>query len=256
MTLPIHKLGKLAPRHDKRTLRLERFFTADLAPAPAELLPPSITFPIDGNDRIGDCGFVGQAHAEQFVSTMQLDPVILSEVDVIAGYSEVTGYNPTTGDNDNGVVLLDALNWWRTNGIAGHKCDAFASVHPTNIEHIKQAILLGGFVYAGIELPIAWQGETKWDVPHLNFFLRFLHARNTDNDPGSWGGHCVVFIGYDAEGVFVSTWDQVLKLTWAALQVYCSETYFVILPEWFKDNKDARGIDRAAILASVAAITA
>ena len=51
-----------------------------------------------------------------------------SDKQVVAAYSAITGYNPSTGANDNGAVEIDVLNYWRQTGIAGHKIGAYVAL--------------------------------------------------------------------------------------------------------------------------------
>ena len=57
------------------------------------------------------------------------------------------------------------------------------------IPDVATAIWLFGGAYIGVELPISAQTQDVWDVP----------ANLTpDDEPGSWGGHAVYLVGYEA----------------------------------------------------------
>jgi hypothetical protein len=92
----------------------------------------------------------------------------VTDQQVIAAYSAITGYDPATGANDNGARELDVLKYWRTTGIAGHQIGAFAEVGPTNHQEVGQSIYLFGGLYLGLNMPNTAQAQTSagepWDV--------------------------------------------------------------------------------------------
>ena len=73
---------------------------------------------------------------------------------------------------DKGAVELDVLNYWRQQGIAGHKIDAYAAFDSTNGETTRQAISLFGGICTGLALPLSAQQQGVWDVPSLWSRLR------------------------------------------------------------------------------------
>lgn len=155
--------------------------------------------------------------------------------DVIKAYSAVSGYDPNTGENDNGAVELDVLNYWRKHGIASHKIFAYAALQPRNHSHIKAAVYLFGGVYIGLALPLSAQNQDIWDIPHGGF------AGN--GRPGSWGGHSVNVCSYDEHFLTVVTWGALKKMSWAFADHYMDEAYSVLS----KDFIDGKGIAPNAI---------
>ena len=73
--MPSRRFGKHPPKIDYRTLRLKDYLTNDLpAPPPAvntltrvdaklKISDPTVLFPMDGNDTLGDCTIAALAHA-------------------------------------------------------------------------------------------------------------------------------------------------------------------------------------------------
>ncbi len=71
-------------------------------------------------------------------------------------------------------------------------------------------------------------------------------------EPGSWGGHAVVVVGYDASGVTIVTWGALKRITWAGWGAYCDEAYAILSPDW----KGAEGFDYAQLTFDIAALRA
>ena len=100
---------------------------------------------------------------------------------------------------------------------------------------VQQALFLIGPVYIGVNLPLSAQGATSWDVP--------AGGPTGNGAPGSWGGHCVPIVAYDASGVTVITWGAKLLATWAFLAAYMDEDYVPVS----QDFVDAQGEDPAGL---------
>jgi hypothetical protein len=222
------KLGKQAVRHDPRTLLLASYATPAL-PAP----PPSLdlTTKIKGawgmmdNDQIGDCTCAAAGHLMmEWTSNAKPKMFTPSNAQIVAAYSAITGYNPKTGANDNGAVELDVLNYWRQQGIAGHKIQAFVATEPSNDTHIMDAVWIFGGCYIGLQLPKTAQTQTQnnqpWSVPQ--------QGPSGDGAPGSWGGHAVPVVAYDARSLTVVTWGALQTMTWGFWTAYCDEAYAII----------------------------
>src|SRR5690349_9107144 len=105
-----YKLGKLAPKFEDRDLKLARYFTPQLPPPPPQCLwSPSVkSWPLHDNDKIGDCALVAHSH-DLLCKTANSDgrdrAVVVPTAKVIQAYSAITGFDPRTGDNDNGTVM-------------------------------------------------------------------------------------------------------------------------------------------------------
>jgi len=235
------KLGKLTPKHDPRTLQFAKYLTGSLP-----TLPPSLNngsrvadWGMMDNDKLGDCAFAGIGHMELLWTTDATTPFRPTDAEIVAAYSAVTGYNPADPNSDRGTVLLDALNYWRKTGVAGHKIDSFMAMELGNLTHLKAAILLFGCVYTGIALPLTAQTQAVWSVvPHT-----------PDNEAGSWGGHCVPLVGWDQNGNFVCvTWGQEKRLTANFWKRYADESWAVSSPDWLAANgRSPSGLDMAQL---------
>jgi len=185
MPLP---LGKLPPRLDSRTLQLTDYLRSPHA-RPSEqgtallvkrALPPAPrsvdwtakirSWPMFSNDTLGDCTAAAAAHMIQCWTANASHAFTPTNVQVIAAYSATGHYVPGNPSTDSGAVELDVLNFWRQQGIAGHKIDAYVAFNPQNFEHARQAINIFGGIYIGLALPLSAQNQDVWDVP--SFFSR------------------------------------------------------------------------------------
>ncbi len=240
-------LGKLAPRHDRRTLQLSAFVDRNLLPAtqPRRDWGQRVSnWGMLANNLVGNCTIAGGAHLAMAMAANTGKPFRPSDAQAIADYSRVSGYDPKTGANDNGAVLLDVMKFWRTSGICGHKIDGFVAVHPLDHQLIDFAIDYLGGVIKGVNLPLAAKRMTNlWSVPRHPFGYQWA--------PGTWGGHAVPDIGYDRLlGLYRTvTWGTEINCTDAFHDRYCDEVFAVIdIVDWLGGNKvTPSGLDLAKL---------
>ena len=132
--------------------------------------------------------------------------------------------------------FLQALKWWLRRSKAPEdgkpdseppaldqvglrKISAFAAWEPGNIEQLKGTIATLGGVLLGLRMPVTAQYQRVWAVPPggpVNW-----------GAPGSWDGHCVVAVGYNAECVQCVTWGGIRLVTWQFIATYCEEGFAV-----------------------------
>jgi len=230
------KLGKHPARHDPRTLLLASYATPALPAPPAKLnLATKVKnqWGMMDNEQLGDCTCAAAGHLiMEWTANAQSKMVTPPDSDIVAAYSAITGYNPTTGANDNGAVELDVLNYWRQQGIAGHKIEAFVALEPSNHTHIMDAVWIFGGCYIGVALPKSAQHQTStkqvWSVPP--------QGTGGDGAPGSWGGHAVPVVAYDSRGLTVVTWGALQTMTWGFWAAYCDEAYAILSPDFLKQK--------------------
>ena len=232
-------LGKLPPVHDTRTPQLADYLHGNLPSAPpvtvrAEIAHPA--FQMFGNDRLGDCTCAGMGNAVAFWTALSGQPDAVTTGDVITAYEAVSGYDPATGDNDNGANELDVLKYWATVGVGGHKIAGYAAIDLGSQPLVESAVYVFDGAYIGVALPATAQGQDVWDV---------VPGAGSAAFPGSWGGHCVFVVDYDAAGVFVVTWGAVKQMTWAFWDAYVDEAYAVISDDALNATSDetAEGYD-------------
>lgn len=235
------KLGKRAPRHDVRTLQLADYLQPGVLPT----IPTAQdwggkvpSWPMMANDRIGDCTCAAAGHLieEWTFNVSSASEVILPDSAIIAAYSAITGYDPGTGQNDNGAAEIDVLNYWRQTGIGGHKVDAYVALEPGNHDHVRAAVYLLGGCYIGLALPVSAQTQRVWAVPP--------HGAHGHGAPGSWGGHAVPVVAYDVLTLTVVTWGALKRMTWGFWDAYCDEAYGVLSADFVNSSSiAANGID-------------
>ena len=251
----LFKLGKLAPKIDKKTLRLSYYVDYAVLPPPPESCDwgckiPS--WPMLKNDVLCICAIAGPGHMYQLWTTYTKPaPHIPSDKEVIKAYSKVSGYDPQTGENDNGCYLLDVLKYWRNSGIGGHKIIGFIALSPYRTQ-IKTGLWLFGGLDIGIALPKYIEPTMStgddWDVPSAS-------VKPEDAQPGSLGGHCVNIIAYNEKGLTCATWGRTQFMTWGFVSAYVDEMYAVYSKDWFKQNKAPNGFDNKQLLKDLDNIT-
>ena len=237
------KLGRLAKRHDPRTLQMARYLDeSKLPPIPATLAVVKVpTWPMYGNDRLGDCTCAAAGHMVEAWTeaagkfTMPLD----ADVEHF--------YIPVTGHADTGRNEISVLNAWRKVGFGGDKITAYTEVEITE-KQVQTGTYLFGGLYTGVALPITAQAQAhEWSVVG--------DGKTGDSAPGSWGGHAVPFVGYDKTGVYLVTWGFVMKATWGFVKTYFDEAYAVLSNDWLtKTGGDIHGFNLAQLETDLAAI--
>ena len=244
------QLGKAPAVHDPRSLRLADY-TAAVPKPPPEVHRSHREFPwgMLGNDRIGCCTCSAAGHMIEGWQMEAGAPVSqIADRDVIQAYSAVSGYDPTTGTNDNGAQELDVLKLWRSTGIASHKIAAWVDFDWRNATQIKQAIYLFGAAYVGIGLPVTAQAQTGggvWDVPPGGL--------TGEGAPWSWGGHAVPVVSYDSQRLAVITWGAVQLMTWRFLGSYGDEAHAVLSQDMLRGGK-SNGLNVQQLNADLAAL--
>ena len=218
------KLGryKSPQRLLAKCLKLSDYLDAQKLPPPpvyrdwtAGIVQP---FGMMMNDSIGDCTCAGAGHAIQTLSNAANPPMLtISDEDVVAAYSAITGYDPKDQNTDQGACLVDVLNYWMKNGIGGHKIAGFVTV---SAQHIRAACEFFGGTYSGVGLPITAQSQDVWDVPAAGL--------SGEGAPYSWGGHCIWIPAYDA----CITWAQRKRFTPAFEAAYVDEHHAVVTTDF------------------------
>lgn len=251
------KLGKLAPKIDKRTLKFR-----DYLKAPKEVVIPYPTpkqdyiskvpsFPLYGNDILGDCVEAASGHMIQMWDAYaNPSKPIPTRAQIVSAYSAITGYIPGDPSTDNGTVILDALNYWKSNGIAGRKIVGYAALNPGDLIELRQAVELFGCAMIGVQLPVTAQDQEAWTVK----------STTGDGSPGTWGGHCLPVGAYDYTTPDkirneIVTWGQTMLMSNNFYKEYSDEAYVVFSEEFMEPSGlSASGFDLAALEADLAAL--
>jgi hypothetical protein len=239
--MPNYRFGKNPPKNDYRTLHFGKYLTPQLGAPPTsynvltERVFPKLhttdlseLFPMDGNDFWGDCTIAALAHASTVYHGLLGTRKIMSEMDVLRFYSNLTG------GVDSGASGLDALNYWRQHVESGEKVITFASISPQKHEHVKQAIRLFGGAFVGFQVQYWCQESFAAHEPWIPSVL-------------TTQGHAVYAVGYDEKGLSMLTWGSIQKGTWEWWDECVDEAYAILPPE-AKQHGFAPGFDYAQLL--------
>jgi hypothetical protein len=222
--MPSFRFGKHPPKVDYRTL-LYKTYTGDAVQAPPaadNTLPrvyaklgvndPTILFPMDGNDTLGDCTIAALAHA------VTVYRGLAGKRDIMTQQTAVKLYMHLTGGVDSGLNELDVLNYWQSHPVAKDKIIAYVKIDPKNHAHVQQAIWLFGGVYLGFQV-------------QQNCVQEFNAHQPWTPGPLTNDGHAVFAVGYDQDELTVLTWGNTQLATWAWWDECVDEAYAILPPD-------------------------
>lgn len=231
--LSAKKLGRKAVVTDSRTLRLSRYFTAQLPPPPAAVdwSKGQTSWGEMLNDSLGCCTCAAIGHAVQVWTANASKEAAILDVQILGIYERWCGYNPADPSTDQGGVELYVLRDYQAQGFAGTTLKAFAAVLPNNQTHVEQAINLFVGLYIGMDIP-AYIMPDDGNVPAL-----------WDLNPGAdntiIGGHAVYVYGYDKVGPKFISWGGNYQMSWAYFVKFVDEAYALISPSMFEADGNA-----------------
>ena len=237
--------GKLPARHNLGTLALSNYTKMSaLAFPPVKAWERPIELGMLGNDEVGDCTVAGFYHMlmTQRSVAQAGNPLIVTTPQALADYSAITGYDPTTGSNDNGALCADVLTYFQNKDMILGK----ASVDFHNTDMVKAAIYTFGCLYTGFTVPQSTVNELQHGIdPTFNFI---------PNDTRTNEGHCVNFVGYGRSGAAFDSWGKVYHMGWDYLLQWFDEAYVVVTPDWIKaSGKSPSGLDLTGLVADMTA---
>lgn len=247
MTLPLPALGRLRPHpsgHPHRAVRLSPFLSPALRPRPSVVPDPRAAFDAYGNLEIGDCAVAMAGNLDR--AWLPGQPPRISLAAVLSAYTIVSGYDPAQPASDTGAIISDVLALWTSvgaGGIGGDVLAAFAEIDHSSPYHLQLAVDLFGGAVIGVNLPVSAQGEETWEVRGPGPF-------EGEDEPGSWGGHCVCAVGYGATGITVVSWGKLMFASWAWLAAYMDEAWAVVSA----DFQAPPGVDLVGLRAELARV--
>lgn len=216
------KLGRLPNDPAKPRLRLA--LTAS-ASGSADWLSRVPSYPMYGNDRIGDCTCAAAGHMLQAWTAYASAEVTVPDDAVLSAYEAVSGYNPATGANDNGAVMQDVLGYWRKIGIGGHKILAFAQIDHTNPAQVRAAIEAFGGLYVGVNFPAS--AMTQFDQHQPWTVVAGSQIE---------GGHAIHVGAYTGAELTCVTWGALQGLDQSWWNQYVEEAWVVVTQDWIAAN--------------------
>lgn len=230
------KLGRL-PARPVALGDLTHYLTSPLPAPPAAVAAPHVTYPMAGNDTYGDCTIAGVVHTDQATASLTGEPWTYPGDPVVEAE-----YFKLTGGQDTGLVETNVLQVWTGPGLFGHKLAAFAPLAVKHTKTIKQGVALCGATYMGVVVTQTDQERFAEGLPWIV---------TDDHDP--IGGHCIVYVGYNAQGPIAVTWGKLQQVTWGWHAAQCEEGYVVITAE-VKNRGALRGLDFDALDADLKAL--
>lgn len=230
------KWGVTAP------LLFAKYLTPELPPPPTkvywEYKIPEAAWGMFGNDTIGDCTCASIAHMIMMVTAHTGKLFIPEKKEIIKMYSEVSGYDPMTGRNDNGSDLPTVLNYWRDRGISGHKILQWGDISVNDVNAQKQAIHIFGATDDAVQLPDSAMrqihDEEPWDIEHKYRII---------------GGHSIPRFGYGSQGCTCVTWGKLQQGSWDWWIRFLMECCAVVTEDWIKaDGLTPSGFNKDALI--------
>jgi hypothetical protein len=181
---------------------------------------------MDGNDSVGDCTCAEIDHTVKALQIAAGNPEVQStEAEVVALYSAVTGYAPSNPNSDQGAMMQDVRNYWRTHGITlggqKHTILLFAQVDHGDHALIKWCIARFGEVGIGFNFPASAMQQFNAGQP-------WTVVQGSQIE----GGHAVGAVGYDADYVYVTTWGTVQRMAWGFFDKYVDEAWTQLSSEF------------------------
>lgn len=215
----------------ERSLHLKDFLTGQLPPYPiADVSSVPGPWPMDGNDRYGDCVVAMVDHGLQIINqSLGVQYTNWSTAKIVDYYrSQNPDFDPSGGPNgpgsdaDGGMIVQDFLSYLAKEGtLLG-----FASFDPTNEAEVKAATWLFLSPFTGVDLQVAQQTQATWDYV-----------------PGSpeWGGHAIPLLGYRGvpDDFTCVTWGDEGDMTARFVRLLMSEAWVPVTRE-LVDHPDFR----------------
>lgn len=245
------KLGKLPATFDKRDLMMVQYETKepDKREAPIGFGHYNLIseWGMLGNDNHGDCVWAGGDHETMMWNAEAGVTVNFTPDNALADYAAVTGFDPQTGNNDNGTNMRDALNYRRQTGLIDasgnrHQIGAFVALEAGDWHQMLRALWLFDAVAIGVQFP-----STAMD--QFNAHKPWSYHKSATIE----GGHYVPVVGRDHVSMIdVVTWGRVQPMTRSFYQHYCDEAYAVLSLEMLKDGKSLEGFDLTSLQSDLA----
>jgi hypothetical protein len=202
------------------------------------------------NDTLGDCVIAGIGHVVGVLTAGATgSPFVYTNDQIIQLYSAIGGYVPGQPSTDQGCDEQTALNYWENNGApaGSHRIAGWLSVNAADPTEYRAALWLFENLYFGLELPDAW-------INPMPAESGFTWNAAGPADPNN--GHCVVGVGYTAQGVTIDTWGMTGTLTDKAIAKYGTqdshgEVYTVVSQDAISQasQKAPNGFDWSQLIA-------
>jgi hypothetical protein len=183
----------------------------------------------------GDCAWAGPAHETMEAARNARRPVpAFSGKTIVSQYSAYSGYDPTTGANDNGSDVQAVLAWRQSKGLLDDAGNAYrigktVTLTPGDMAQLWAATYLFECVGIGVQLQAAQMDQfdagQPWD---------YVAGSAVD------GGHYIPVMGDNG----LISWGERVGFTPAFIAHCCDEAYAYVDPERYSTvtGRTAEGI--------------
>jgi hypothetical protein len=221
-------------------------------PASVDFCSEVTSWPMSLNDTLRDCTIAAANHTQmawnQFAHGSNTP---WTDDQVLAAYEAIGGYVPGDPSTDNGCVMQDVLQYWKTEGIAGDKILAYGAIRNWTGPARIQCLYTFGSIYTGINCPQS--AETEYDDNQPWIYVP---------DSPDEGGHC---IDLQAEidsppgappGMRVVSWGRAIPTSAGFYMNYTEEAWVIVTQDFIEvDGKNPDGIDLQAMNEALQALT-
>lgn len=245
------KLGKLPAIKNSVSFRLRDYLSLSKLPtAPKSAGHKNLVTEHNmfGNDTVGDCTCADVGHTTIYWNKEADKKVDVTTENVLALYSDITGYNPDDPSTDQGADMATVAKYQQKTGFVDakgevHKIAAYLSITPGNFEELRQSIYLFGACSIGWELPESAQTQftdgKPWSV-----------VKSSQID----GGHDTVAVDYDGDYLYVITWGKVQRVEWTFVSKYMDEGIVKFSEEMLQDGESLEGFNAAQLQTDLKAL--
>lgn len=248
----VYKLGKLPARKGAISLQLTRYLKPAMLPTPPLIFGRYHlvqTWPMLGNDRVGDCVLAGGDHEVMLWNAEAGNAVAFSDADALGDYSAITGYDPAHPSTDRGTDMQQAASYRRKVGLVDsggvrHKVTAYVGLTAGDVDQLALSSWLFGATGIGILM-------TRDNMQ------QFADGKPWAPTAGKIdGGHYVPVVGRRPNGNFVCvTWGRLQEITPAFYEQRNDEAVAYLNIERLTDGKSRDGFDLPTLRDDLAMVT-
>lgn len=239
------KLGRLPALRPAALKNLEVYANGPLANPPATWEVPGQAelnagnhgiYPIDCNDRLGDCVMAGVAHLLEAWNRAD------SEHDYVPTEPVIEAQYLKRSPGDEGLVEAYVLKEWQHGELFPESpLWGYAPCSTTSLLQQHQAVAFYGGLMLGIECPQSAQEQFGAGEPWT-----YVEASPV------LGGHCVVALGYGPHGgLHCATWGGIAVLEASFLAHYLDEAWVCLPHQLVEAKKDSLGLNLNALEADL-----
>ena len=237
-----YKLGLKPPRPGAVAMKFKDYARYSLPTPPAEFGREMLVSPFHllGNDKYGDCFWVGAA-SETYIWTAEAGArARITTVDVLSDYRS-TGFDPDKPETDCGTDMQQGASYRRKTGIRDaigrrHTIGAYTQIQAGHVDELKQATWLFGAVGLGVQVGDRQQEQFSRGVPW-------------DGPTGpNAGGHYIVCCGYRNGRFKCVSWGKLIDVTEAFVTAHNDQTLCYLSADFLTGGKSLDGLDMPSLL--------